>query len=180
MKDLTPKIYTSYFYQIRNFKPYIIPISTAKWDPKWYHNFGSQTNIFLDKNGVMNGLRAESFAPGAECDNLCNGKESCASSGNFENCKFLKAYESQIFKIDINLVLQKLRLFSARWQLKNETNIEPIYCFIVHEAPTNLCSERGVIQKYFKANGIVCDEFDAQKFKYVLPRKVDYTFLLEK
>ena len=31
------KIMTSYFYAIRFFKPNMIPISTAKWDPKWYH-----------------------------------------------------------------------------------------------------------------------------------------------
>lgn len=31
------KILTSYFYQIRNFKPYQIPLSTAISDPAWYH-----------------------------------------------------------------------------------------------------------------------------------------------
>ena len=30
------KIYTSYFYQIRNFKPNMIPVSTAISDPFWY------------------------------------------------------------------------------------------------------------------------------------------------
>lgn len=30
------KIYTSYFYQIRNFTPNIIPVSTALSDPAWY------------------------------------------------------------------------------------------------------------------------------------------------
>lgn len=28
------KIRTSYFYQIRNFKKNMIPVSTAMWDPK--------------------------------------------------------------------------------------------------------------------------------------------------
>ena len=31
------KIYTSYFYQIRFFKPNMIPLSTAKYDPSWFH-----------------------------------------------------------------------------------------------------------------------------------------------
>lgn len=42
------KLCTSYFYRIRFFRPDIVPFSTAKWDPKWYHNFQGQANIFLD------------------------------------------------------------------------------------------------------------------------------------
>ena len=30
------KIATSYFYQIRNFKPWMIPVSTCLSDPEWY------------------------------------------------------------------------------------------------------------------------------------------------
>lgn len=33
------KFYTSYFYKLRFFTPNMLPFSTAKWDPKWYHNF---------------------------------------------------------------------------------------------------------------------------------------------
>ena len=47
------KLCTSYFYRIRFFRPDIVPFSTAKWDPKWYHNFQGQNNIFLDRNGVL-------------------------------------------------------------------------------------------------------------------------------
>ena len=28
---------TSYFYQIRFFRPDMIPLSTARFDPSWYH-----------------------------------------------------------------------------------------------------------------------------------------------
>lgn len=31
------KIYTSYFYMVRFMKPYMIPLSTAKFDPAWFH-----------------------------------------------------------------------------------------------------------------------------------------------
>lgn len=31
------KILISYFYQIRFFKPNMIPLSTAAFDPKWFH-----------------------------------------------------------------------------------------------------------------------------------------------
>ena len=29
--------YISYFYQIRNMKHNTLPVSTAMWDPKWFH-----------------------------------------------------------------------------------------------------------------------------------------------
>lgn len=53
------KFYISYFYQIRFFKPNMIPISTAKWDPKWYSQNGKP---YIDKRGVVNGLRAPVLA----------------------------------------------------------------------------------------------------------------------
>lgn len=56
------KIRTSYFYQIRNFTRNMIPISTAVWDPTWYHNFTNDYNyIFKDKRNILNGLRLESI-----------------------------------------------------------------------------------------------------------------------
>ena len=50
------KILTSYFYQIRNFKPYQIPLSTAISDPAWYHP--KNGDYYVDKNGVINGFVA--------------------------------------------------------------------------------------------------------------------------
>ena len=47
------RILVSYFYHVRHFKPYMIPFSTAVWDPAWYHNFNKCHNYtYLDKNGV--------------------------------------------------------------------------------------------------------------------------------
>ena len=40
-------IYISYFYNIRFFPKNLIPISTAMWDPKWYHNFKSDDTVFI-------------------------------------------------------------------------------------------------------------------------------------
>ena len=60
------EIYTSYFYQVRFMKPYHIPLSTAVWDPKWFHANRGQDYHFKDKNGVYNGLRAPVFAPGKD------------------------------------------------------------------------------------------------------------------
>ena len=37
---------------------------------------------------------------------------------------------------------------------------EPEIILIVHEAPTNPCSERNTIQRYFREHGILCEEFN--------------------
>ena len=49
------KLAISYFYQIRFFKPYMIPVSTAHWDPAWYHDWAGAAHVFVDKRGVING-----------------------------------------------------------------------------------------------------------------------------
>ena len=75
------KVYTSYFYKIRFFKPNMIPISTAIWDPKWYHQNQGSDHWFIDKNGVINGLRAPVFAPGE----VASAVSSCGSC-DFAQC----------------------------------------------------------------------------------------------
>ena len=51
------KVLITYFYNIRFLKQNQIPVSTAMWDPKWYHDFKDKDYIFKDKNGVYNGDR---------------------------------------------------------------------------------------------------------------------------
>ena len=52
------KVYTSYFYQIRNMRPGDLAFSTALGDPKWFHDFTNDKQYkFIDKRGVLNGLR---------------------------------------------------------------------------------------------------------------------------
>ena len=72
------KIYISYFYQLRFFPRNAIPLSTAVYDPAWFHDgTRDQKHKFKDKRGVINGLRAEPFMPGAACEGLCHGPEYC-------------------------------------------------------------------------------------------------------
>ena len=56
-------VYISYFYNVRFFPTNLIPVSTAVWDPKWYHNFKTNDFIFKDKRGVVNGIRVEVLSP---------------------------------------------------------------------------------------------------------------------
>ncbi len=69
------KLYTSYFYQVRFFRPNMVPLSTAIWDPKWYHDGKDHAYTFIDKNGVINGIRCEALHPGTSCSGLCHGAD---------------------------------------------------------------------------------------------------------
>lgn len=153
------KIMTSYFYQIRFFKPYMIPLSTAKWDPKWFHRNQGQSYQFKDKNGVWNGLRAEPFAPGPLCEGLCSGPEGCASTAN--NCMFLKTYKMQLEHLDFQNILSRIESIGNAVKEREKFQEEPVVILIVHEAFGNHCSEREPIQEWFAENGYPIEEFQA-------------------
>lgn len=150
------KFATSYFYQIRNFKPWMIPISTAKWDPKWF------STVRFDKNHIINGLRCEEFAPGTLCDGLCHGD---CHPAHPENCSFLSIYRSQLKQINFNDFIDRCEKCANWVQEHNKVGMpqEPIIVMIVYETPNNPCSERAAIQDWFAANGIECCELDLTK-----------------
>ena len=150
-------IATSYFYQIRNFKNYMIPLSTAMYDPKWYHDFKDNKNVFVDKRGIINGIRCEDLKPGITCKDLCNGKENC-STKDPTICKFLKNYRHQLNKLDFNLFLEELTDFSDTAKIQLELNLDPTLVLIFYETPTNSCSERNTVIQWFRDNNFFIDE----------------------
>lgn len=158
------KILTSYFYQIRFFTPRYIPLSTAMWDPKWYHQDNSQSFKFLDKNGVINGLRATPFVPNKSCDGLCRGPRECVVQRPQE-CEFLTKYYTQLKELDFNEMLRRFE--NVGNSVKNELKFEedPILVLIFHETGFNPCSERQIVKKWFHENGIELEEFDRLKIK---------------
>lgn len=147
------KVFTSYFYQVRFFKPYMVPISTAKSSPKWY---GDSEHWFVDKNGVMNGLRAPVFAPGAQLEGLCSGPQGCANSAN--NCPFLRGYANQLANLDFKDTMSRLENLANKVKAHLGFEEEPVIVLLVHEAKDNPCSERAAIQNWFKQNGVECKE----------------------
>lgn len=151
------KILISYFYQIRFFKPNMIPLSTAKWDPKWFHQNKSQDFQFKDKNGVWNGLRAEPFAPGPLCENLCTGPDGCTQTAN--DCLFLNTYKMQLRQLNFQDIYNRIVSIGEAVQKKEQFAEEPVVVLIVHEAPNNSCSERKSIQEWFQKNGYELKEF---------------------
>lgn len=151
-------IMTSYFYQIRFFTPNMIPLSTAAWDPKWFHQNKGHSFQWKDKNGVWNGIRAEEFAPGPLCEGLCFGPETC-ETGSPQQCAFLKQYRKQLDMLDFKEIIKRIYTLGKKVQEVENFKEEPIIVFIFHEAFTNPCSERWVVQDWFKDNGYPITEW---------------------
>lgn len=141
------RIYTSYFYKIRFFKPNQIPVSTALSDPKWFHQNQGKSHKFIDKNGVLNGIRAEWLKPGEKCHDLCHGREGCPYEPS--SCAFLRAYKEQLESMPIEESVRRLEELGCYLKSIIGFEGEPEIVLIVHEAPTNKCSERSVLQGYF-------------------------------
>jgi len=142
-------LFISYFYNIRFFPKNLIPVSTAMWDPKWYHNFKSNDKIFIDKRGVVNGLRANVLSPymveSTECKN-------CKSNKDPYTCSFIKQYRDYIFSLNFNEIYNWLYDVSLRY-----SNAD--ICLMVYEKPDNQCSERSTLVEWFSKNGIEVKEF---------------------
>jgi len=152
------KVRLSYFYQIRNFKPNMIPMSTTLSDPLWYHNFEDNTHIFKDKRGVLNGLRllpiitqAKKYAAAAcpEC-----------VEKNPATCYFLKQYRQLLEEIDFDKMMKGIITYIEDYCKRNKIKEEPIAVLIVYEAPDNKCSERASLIDYFNSHGVECKELD--------------------
>ena len=164
------KILTSYFFAIRYMPRYYLPISTALWDPKWYHENKGKNHVYIDKNGVLNGLRCDLLAPGPTCENLCHG---APCSSNSTNCKFLINYTQQLNEIDVKDFLQRLdRLKGAAADYLNKEksildstlfggDLQPVFMF--HETPENPCSERRPFTKWASQFADV-EEFDWRNY----------------
>lgn len=142
---------TSYFYQVRFFRPYMIPVSTAVSDPKWFHNFQDGNHCFIDKNGVINGLRCNYFVPDNTCRNLCHGVDSCNTIDS-GSCVFLQQYSEQLNKIDADNFIQNMRFCDDRLHKLLQIDDEFTYVFLVHEKYNDPCSERKAIQQWLTEN----------------------------
>lgn len=147
----------SYFYQIRFFESYMIPISTAVYDPKWYHDFKGQDHVFLDKRNVVNGIRIHPLVPGPTCSNLCQGMDAC-TSGNPAACDFLHKYGKQLDSINFDVFCRMLEYRMKKLALRLGLQRDPLLVFIVYEAPDKKCSERGTILNWLHKNGVDIDE----------------------
>lgn len=150
------KFYTSYFYQLRFFKPYQIPFSTAIWDPKWFHNFQDQSHVWKDKNGVWNGIRLEMLNPKS-----CSAPSCCpCSERNYQSCEFLCGYRLGLSRIDFSSLISFVSSVAEFIKKEEGFSEEPEIILLVHESPENPCSERVPIQELFRVHGIEVYEWE--------------------
>lgn len=153
------KFKISYFYNVRHLKPNQVPVSTAMFDPKWFHNNKGNNHLFIDKNGVVNGVRVSALVPDATCNNLCQGREKCYTHPNI--CKFLEAYRKQLSNLDFVEVTNKIAEGIRRIVEKNSmyNGEEPECILMVYETPSNICSERVPLKEWFLSHGVMLEEF---------------------
>lgn len=142
-------LFISYFYNIRFFPKNLVPVSTAMWDPKWYHNFKSDDTMFTDKRGIINGIRAAALSPykieSCEC-------KDCKSHKDTSVCSFIKQYHDYIFSLNFTEIYNALLAVSKAF---SDADI----CLMVYEKPDNPCSERATLIEWFANNGVDVKEF---------------------
>ena len=148
------KIYTSYFYQIRNFKPNFIPVSTCLSDPEWYRP-PQDKEYFYDKRGIVCGLRYEPLIVQKLGHCMCPCEEREIVQGN---CPTMLEYRQLLETVDFNKMIKGFEYCANKFKLPFEE--EPIIVLMVHEAPNNLCSERFALQDYFTSHGYECKELE--------------------
>ena len=141
------KIYTSYFAQLRKFPPNLVGLSTAAWNPKW-------RPMGKDKRGVIC-VDCPPFKPGHSCEGLCTGK---CDPKHPTDCAFLKAYKAQLDNLNLTKIQESLGKLAGQISI-DEGFTDVDFAFLVFETPTNPCSERVVIQQWFKEHGIQVEEW---------------------
>lgn len=132
----------------------MIPISTAVWDPKWYHDFQGHDIIFKDKNNVLNGIRYPDLSPAniAPCC-PCENK-------NPNNCQFIKDYAEYLNTLNFDKVYSDLMFIANKSKEILKFDEEPEICLMVYEKPDNPCSERKSLVEYFGKHGISVTEWN--------------------
>ena len=143
------KIYTSYFYQIRNFKQNMVPVSTCLSDPEWFKPpIGKE--YYIDKRGIICGLRYEPLIVQLQGTHYCPCEEKEILKGN---CPTMKEYRQLLETVDFDKMIKAFEF------CLNKFNKDTIV-LMVYEAPNNSCSERRSLQEYFYNHGVECQELE--------------------
>ena len=134
------RIATSYFYQIRNFKTHMIPVSTCLSDPAWFRPPEGK-EYYYDKRGIVCGLRYEPLIV-QPCGPLIQCPCQFHKVGN-PYCNFLTEYRQALYE-----QVDKEKTLKAFEFCLNKFNADTIV-LIVYETPNNPCSERKALQEFF-------------------------------
>jgi len=141
MKDI--KIATSYFYQIRNFKSYMIPVSTALSDPQWYRP--GDKEYYIDKRGIVCGLRYKPLIVQSMGHHSCP----CKKKELAPACSTMIEYRELLKMVDKDKILKAFDYCGQKFKKELGFEEDPIIVLIVYETPKNKCSERWALQEVF-------------------------------
>lgn len=162
------KYLISYFYQIRFMTSNMLPVSTAAYDPKWFHKDNDNNYRYLDKNCVLNGYRMEKLVLSSRrYHNLERNKLDCVSiCGNgkaiiSDTCPFMIEYAEHLRETypNFNDFLAECEKEVEELNSRFNFGIDTIV-LIVHETPSRGCGERPVLQEWFRENGYELEEFN--------------------
>lgn len=145
---------------MRNLPRGYVPLSTAIGDPLWFHDGTKERlRIFVDKRGIINGLRAEpiiNYRGAGYCP--------CDMAGEREGeCNFFREYYEWLNTVPFQDFCAKCEKVAR--DISNHFSLVQPKCIVllVHEAPNNPCSERIPLRHWFAANGRDLQEFDKNK-----------------
>lgn len=121
-------IYTSYFANLKNLPPLIVPISICGKAPEWYY-----------------GLQYKKLAP--KYDFFMKWKK------DGDNDYYIEQFNSQVLnKLNAKIVETEL------YDLATKINpLCKDICLICYEKPNDFC-HRHLVANWFNKNGIECDE----------------------
>lgn len=149
--------------------PNMLPVSTAMWDPKWFHANKNENYRYMDKNGVINGIRMNTLCMDMyRMEKLVKNNQSCDfcnPNGGFIGgkkpmCAFMREYAECIrhknpnFQKFLSFCEGYLQFINSSFNLTLDTIV-----FIVHEAPSRPCGERPVLIQWFQENGMELSEW---------------------
>ena len=170
------KIATSYFYQIRFFPKNYIPVSTAIFDPGWFHAELGPHNIFVDKRGIVNGIRILPIIECGKAASSCKGPDQCSDKQAPPHCNFLKTYRENLDQLNFKDMYEDIERLANEYKERYDIEDEIVIVLIVYETPKNPCSERIVLQQYFRDNGVECNELEYPLEERLKIKKGDFDF----
>lgn len=148
------KVSVGSFYQVRFFDSSVIGLSTAMWDPAWFHGFADKKTVFVNEKGFVCGLKAPDFIlPLSDYEELERRHVDCGNHCTHDspNCEFMKAYRKHLESIGYEDIMRHLRIIADKYDEQgfNKTDKPTEIVLLVHESVKKNCAERVVIKQFF-------------------------------
>lgn len=159
-RDVEVSFATSYFYQIRFFDEWMVPVSICIWDPKWY-------------DGVnYRGLVPKVYDSEVDCE-ACAKEHGDNPMFSDMNCHYLTEYRKQLSRFNVQRtlddVLRKVAMKHDLNEIAKRNGGKVQIVFVGFEVPSKRCSERFVLADWLEKH--MGDGF-CKELKYPLKRGV--------